>query len=237
MTMRTDVPYHEDHLRRLLDQRTARADLHGRFPSVSEITDSPSIYSHAPFSPRPFERADADASSSSYVMATHDRRPSEPRSPMSVMSDRQRLNIPHASSLDLDEDPRSSYAGSDAIDDDEASAQEGDSEDEGELHRVSAYGPKMIVHSRAPWETGEDDLQDDEEPDAPSRRSGFMFSKGESTKKSKGMPGRPMPDRRPSTESTRSQTKPKQSFDTVSSNVSAGGALLYALASRLSYNC
>lgn len=237
MTTRTDAPYHEDHLRRLLDQRTARADLHGRFPSVSEISDSPSIYSHAPFSPMPIERADVDFQSANYVISTHDRRPSEPLSPRSVMSDRQRLNIPHASSLDLDDDPRSSYAGTDIVDDDDASTQEGDNEDDGELHRVSAYGPKMIVHSRAPWETGEDDIEESGEVDGSSKRGGFKFSKGESSKKSKGLSGRAVHDSKPSNDSSRSQSKPKQSFDTVSSNISAGGALLYVFASCHSYNC
>lgn len=233
MTMRADTPYHEDHLRRLLDQRTARADLHGRFPSVSDITDSPSIYSHAPFSPRTVERADSDVSSISYVTATHERRPSEPRSPASFMSDRQRLNIPHASSLDLDDDPRSSYADTNGHDDDDVSTQEPDNEGDGELHRVSAYGPKMIVHSRAPWETGEDDPEEVAEPDSASKRGGFKFSKGDGNKKSKSAAARNVSDVRPSVDSVRSQSKPKHSFDTASSQISTGGALLYVPASRL----
>ncbi|KAI0002080.1 hypothetical protein BJV77DRAFT_1063414 [Russula vinacea] len=47
-------PAHEDNLRRLLDQRGARVDIHHtRFPSLTEFSDSPSIYSHPHFSPRP----------------------------------------------------------------------------------------------------------------------------------------------------------------------------------------
>src|SRR6266436_5244043 len=43
----------DDNLRRLLDQRAARGDTHHtRFPSLTEFSDSPSIYSHPHFSPR-----------------------------------------------------------------------------------------------------------------------------------------------------------------------------------------
>ena len=109
-----DGQYH-DHLRRLLDQRTARAGLHGRFPSssLSEFSASPSIYSHAPFSPRLVDRTDDDG----YASSSHYRRPSEPSSPM---SDRQRLENPNASSLDLDDDSRSSSVCTTRIEDDDS---------------------------------------------------------------------------------------------------------------------
>ena len=145
------------------------------------------------------------------------------------MSDRQRLDIPNASSLDLEDDSRSSFtegSGRDE-DDDHSSTEEGDNGEDTELHRVSAYGPKMTVHSRAPWETGEEDDDDPDELDGASRR-GFKFSKGDGGKlKPRQLNGRNVVDARPSIDSTRSQaTKSKHSFDTVSSNISAGSALL-----------
>ncbi|KAI0094971.1 hypothetical protein BDY19DRAFT_902026 [Irpex rosettiformis] len=227
MSTRQDLHYHEDHLRRLLDQRAARADLHGRFPSVSEFSDSPSVYSHAHFSPRPVDR-DLEPSTSSYHhFGVHDRRPSIPQSP--GITDRQRLNIPDASSLDLDDDTQPSYTpepstGHDDADDDIVADETGD--DDTEVHRISAYGPKMTVHSRAPWEMGEDDIVDLDDTDGMSKKPGFKFARKDNPKKSRQRDGRHQCETRPSLESLRSQTRSKQSFETTSSQVSAGGALL-----------
>lgn len=212
-----------EHLRRLLDQRAARADIHGRFPSLSEFSDSPSIYSHAYFSPRPAARTDTGTS---YHHTTHIRQPSELRSPM---SDRQRLNIPEASSLDLDDDPRNSYMTAESsspledLSEDESATEEADT-DATEVHRVSAYGPKMTVHSRAPWETEEDD-DEQEEPDSAGIKGAFKFTKRDVAKKPWGRDIRSTGETRPSFESV--QSRGKQSFDTTSSHVSAGGALLW----------
>ena len=227
MSARQDLHYHEDHLRRLLDQRTARADLHGRFPSVSDFSDSPSVYSHAHFSPRPVDR-DLELSSGSYHhFAVHERRPSVPQSP--GITDRQRLNIPDASSLDLDDDSQPSYTPepSTSHDDDEGIAADGTGDDDAEVHRVSAYGPKMTVHSRAPWEMGEDDVVDLNDADGSYKKSGFKFTRKENPKKSRQRDGRHQCETRPSLDSLRSQSRLKQSFETVSSQVSSGGALLY----------
>lgn len=217
MNSPADLQTPEDHLRHLLDQRTARADLHGRFPSLSEFSDSPSVYSRAHFSPRPLDRAELDANTNSFhfVIPPQTRAPSsEPRSPM---SDRERLNFPNASSLDLDDDPRSSYEHNNSPEDDQVSVNE---EDE-ELLRISMYGPKMRFHSRAPWELGEDDVfkQDEKEASSSKRSKG---NKGDSGKKVWGR-NKGNNEKRPSTDSNRSQGKAKQSFESYSN----GGALLY----------
>lgn len=226
MTSGYDSDFHDgDHLRRLLGQRAARAEIHDRFSS-SEFSDSPSIYSHAYFSPRPTDRADANASTSTYHRAAHVRQPSEPRS---LMTDRQRLDIPGASSLDLDDDPRNSYLSTvsneeDEVPSDDDSATEEAGDNDTEVHRVSAYGPKMTVHSRAPWEIEDEEPEEPEEPDSGSKLGAFRFAKRDTGKK-RGRDGRAAIDTRPSFDSIRSRGK--QSFDTTSSHVSAGGALLY----------
>ncbi|GBE77860.1 hypothetical protein SCP_0107420 [Sparassis crispa] len=218
--MNTDLRSQEDHLRLLLDQRAARADLHGRFPSISEMSDSPSVYSHPRFSPRPPDRSQLDPNSPSFhvtVSSHHAVPPSEPRSPISSLSDRERLNFPNASSLDLDDDPRSSYDSTKFPSEDEEPSPE---EDEEDMPRLSVYGPKMRVHSRAPWELGEDEIEEQDEvplhpkpPKPDSGRRGWGLTKGANEK-------------RPSIDSNRSQARGKQSFETVSSFTSNGGALL-----------
>ena len=220
---KADLNY-DDHLRRLLDQRAARADLHGRFPSTSDFSDSPSVYSHAHFSPRPVDRADLDAITSQHNYPTaHRRAPSDSR------LNRHRLNIPEASSLDLDDDPEPTYP-SPIFPDDEERIPE-DAMDEGaETHKV-AYGPKMTVHSRAPWETGEDDDDDNEhDPASTAKKSVLSFSRKDNSKKSRGRePHRGQDDIRPSLDSVRSQSRSKQSSEGSSSQLSAGGVLLYVI--------
>ena len=52
MNLNSLSPVQEDNFHRLLDQhRAARADIrhHTRFPSLTELSDSPSIYSHSHF--------------------------------------------------------------------------------------------------------------------------------------------------------------------------------------------
>ncbi|KAI0788620.1 hypothetical protein C8Q75DRAFT_241000 [Abortiporus biennis] len=233
MTSNYEFNSNDDHLRYLLDQRAARADLHGHFPSQSDFSDSPSLYSHNQFSPQPYGRSDVGAGASSsyspYVTSpTQYSYSSEPRSPV---SDRERLNFPEASSLDLDDDPpRSSYDYSTAhedldsstVEEDErfADADEGDSEG----NRISTYGPKMRFHSRAPWELDEDGEEDTKRG---KKKADKSSSKADSQKKAWALGTRHNPERRPSVDSARSHGgKPKQSFDTVSSITSTGGALL-----------
>lgn len=211
---------YDDHLRRLLDQRAARADLHGRFPSSSDFSDSPSVYSHAHFSPRPADRADLDAHTNLYNYSTaHHRIPSEPR------TNRQRLHIPEASSLDMDSEPDHSYAEPGPQDDDEIISDDV-SDEVTESHKV-AYGPKMTVHSRAPWETGEEDNADMDEQDPSAKKSVLAFARRDNLKKSRGRDARRQDDSRPSVDSVRLQSRSKQSLETPSSQLSAGSALMY----------
>nr|VWO94390.1 Uncharacterized protein [Ganoderma boninense] len=215
MNSPVDYRAHDDHLKHLLDQRAARADLHARFPSLSEFSDSPSVYSHPQFSPRPQDRMEPQSHSFRFPRSPNAYTPSlsEPRSPI---SDRERLNIPTASSLDLDDDPRSSSELNSIRDGQDPDDSPHDPEDE---PRISIYGPKMRFHSPAPWE--EDDLDSKSVVEQPSV-SKRVKKKSESNKK--GWPlSRVSTEPRPSTDSTRS-SKPKQSFD-AASTISANGAL------------
>ncbi|PIL31648.1 hypothetical protein GSI_06350 [Ganoderma sinense ZZ0214-1] len=215
MNSPVDYRAHDDHLKHLLDQRAARADLHARFPSLSEFSDSPSVYSHPQFSPCPQDRMDGQSHSFRFPRSPNAYTPSlsEPRSPI---SDRERLNIPTASSLDLDDDPRSSSELNSIRDGQDPDDPPHDPEDE---PRISIYGPKMRFHSPAPWE--EDDLDSKSVVEQPSI-SKRVKKKSESNKK--GWPlSRVSTEPRPSTDSTRS-AKPKQSFD-AASTISANGAL------------
>lgn len=223
-----DVHSREDHLRQLLDQRAARADLpgHGRFPSLSEFSDSPSVYSHPYFSPRP-SGTQPEANMGTYEFTLPPRgHSSAPRSPM---SDRERLNFPNASSLDLDDDSQCSSIDPFRGDDVSPAASEE------ELPRISTYGPKMTVHSRAPWELDDDDASDCDEPAAlvsGKKRSG---NKKDGGKRVWGL-GRPNGDKqsekRPSTDSNRSQGKSKPSMESYSGN---GSALLWVILSYHHY--
>lgn len=221
--MTSNIIYNEDHLRHLLDQRAARAHLHGRFPSQSDFSDSPSIYSHAPFTP---QQPDIDAHSVAfhYTVSSHHQSPLPSPDIRPRVSDRERLNYPNASSLDLDDDSQHSLFMGDSVEDDDDSSSQTSQEDDpdGEVDsRVSTYGPKMRFHSRAPWETGEDDeLEQDNASSHSKKRHGGKKSWGISSKASS--------EPRPSTESTRSHGKVKQSLD-VPSGSSNGGALLYVV--------
>ncbi|EPQ60540.1 hypothetical protein GLOTRDRAFT_52805 [Gloeophyllum trabeum ATCC 11539] len=213
---------HDEHLRRLLDQRTARAGLPNRFPSYAESFDSPSIYSHPVFSPRPGRSAEQSHYAPSAI---------EPRSPM---SDRERLNDPGASTLDLEDDPRYSYASQDYSDDDHSSQHTID--DDEDDSRMSVLGPKMKFHSPAPWEMGGDVLPEEEEPESGILSRTLSEPRSEKTrggmadgiKRGLGLT-RAGSGGRPSNESSRSSGKAKQSFETNSSYISPGGAL-HALA-------
>ncbi|KAG6911535.1 hypothetical protein DXG01_011837 [Tephrocybe rancida] len=137
-------------------------------------------------------------------------------STFSTRTHTERLNDPSASMLDLDDDPRRSVA-SDYDNDDHSR----NNEDE----NLSYLGPNLRFHSRAPWETDDAafDNDDDEETNyaalLPSKKA-FGFSSSPRTSNA----------RRPSVESTRSQAKSKQSFETSSSQMSYPRGALYALA-------
>ena len=203
---------HEDHhLRHLLDQRSARADVHGRYPSISEYSDSPSVYSPAFFSPRPSNPADDD-------------QPSPSRRP----SNGSRLHDPNTSMLDLDDDPRSSFAASETYDDDHTAYEDGEDDEPGT--RISYLGPKMRFHSRAPWEMEGSTLDEEDEPNENPRHftSGFSFARSSGPKAIQSGSSSPRPSyaSRPSGESSCSNVRLKRSFETINSQISYGrGAL------------
>ncbi|KAH9064281.1 hypothetical protein EDB87DRAFT_1600184 [Lactarius vividus] len=98
--MNSPSPAQDDDLRRLLDQRAARGDAHhSRIPSLSEFSDSPSIYSHAHFSPRP-PHFDSTSPQFDFSIPSQYARPSErSHSPESIPSE------------DEDSDSRMSFLG------------------------------------------------------------------------------------------------------------------------------
>jgi hypothetical protein len=146
------------------------------------------------------------------------------------MSDRELLNDPSASGLDLDDDYRSSYASSNTYEEDnEHILNLADVEEDS---RMSMLGPKMRIHGRAPWEMGEDTLEEGDESDS----SGRSYTFGTKRAKGKGegiMKGfrnsssqRPTVVSRLSNESNRPRSRSKGSFETTASAVSnSQGAL------------
>ncbi|KAG5647610.1 hypothetical protein DXG03_008963 [Asterophora parasitica] len=192
---------HDDHLRVLLDQRTNRADVQGRFSTLSQFSDTPSTYSRPFFSPHPSDHDPTDSPSVAPLQS--------PNTSAFTTRSRDRMNDPTASMLDLDDDPRMSIASGAYDHDDEREAPEDD-----RSGRMSYLGPKMRFHSRAPWEMDEEALEEEDDP-----KSGFAFSSPRTSNAS-----------RPSVESTRSQANAKRSFDTTSSHISYPRGALYALA-------
>jgi hypothetical protein len=222
---------HEDHIRRLLDQRAARAgpDTRLAFDSLSVLSDSPSIYSRQ-FSPR--------ATHGDYPVAAASPRRSqghaypEPKSPVSVMSDRERLADPTASGIDMEDSSDSLSDTYDDAEDGQSTVEAGEAEP-----RMSYLGPKMKVHSKAPWEVDDDDVDSDTSShfrgSSSHKRTKTKTSKGDGIMKGLGFMGRNGP--RPSGESSRSSSSGnKKSFET-SSSISAGGALQYVHCRRTSF--
>lgn len=194
------------------------ASPHSRFPSISEFSDTPSVYSHAYFSPdsRDIEpnigsfRYDADSSSQ--------RRPS--------ISHSEYLDEHAASSLDLDED----LAGVSLNTADTNDDTENDDEDNDSSHRISVQGPKIRFHSRAPWETGEDAI-DENDSDHSAMSTAFGRKVKNKTAKADLMRhfGKSS-SARPSAESTRSQAPSNGSFEIITGNHSSSRGALYTLA-------
>lgn len=199
------------HLRQLLDQRTARADPFGRYSTISEASDTPSVYSRAFFSPRPADKPHSDSLTDDYPY----------KSPTSHPN-RRLLDDPSSSMLDLDEDVRLSMAlsgsyGRDDEDDDQKTIEE-DGDDDA-LPRMSYLGPKMRFHSRAPWELEDETVQEVDETESSGHSSFIGILTGGRSKGSKADSSSPRPSTtagRPSLESSRSLLNPKRSFDTSS---------------------
>jgi hypothetical protein len=219
---------HDAHLKRLLDQRANKADLHAHPSSPSQYTDASSIYSASVFSPRPQRKH------------SHSSSPTSPR---------ETLNDPASSVLDLDDDGQSSYDSSnpDELDESLEGRLDDNNDDDGGAEtqlRMSMLGPKMRFHSRAPWETGEDTLEEEDESDnsanpvrasTPSKLSKPRTPKAGGTKMGFSLTSskpRSVSAGRPSNESARSAPKSKRSFDTVASSISnPSGPVSYVLSS------
>lgn len=195
-------PYdaHHDHSRPLTDHRSNRFDVDDRFSTLSQFSDTPSVYSPAHFSPR-----HQDAAS------------------------RQRLHDTQTGAYGLEEDRRCSEDISVYDDDARSSDDDQRPQTEENDPRLSYLGPKMRFHSRAPWEMDEGILEEVEPAESPAKHHAFPFSLGAKTHRSTGSSS-PRPSMsRPSGESARSHLVPKRSFDTINSQMSSKGAL-YALA-------
>jgi hypothetical protein len=188
--------HNESHIRRLLQQRTAPSNFHCPFQSPVDLPDSPSVYSRSQFTPRPSESS---------------QRFDEP-----VVPTTHRLQL-QPDTVDFDQDPRSSYASSSVYD---RTSYVGDyctEDDEEPENRMSMLGIKMRFHSKAPWEIGEDDIVEEDEPDNAS-----VYRPPSRSKRSlKNLGSLP----RPSGDSSRSGSADKKSFETTSSQLSSRGAL------------
>lgn len=127
----------------------------------------------------------------------------------STRSNHERLNDPSVSMLDLD-DPRLSVA-SDVYDDEQPHPENNDISHDDTSHRLSYLGPNLRFHSRAPWETDDTTFDDNYSSSLlTSPKKAFCWSSSPRT----------IDSHRPSGESTRSQAKSKQSFETTFSQIS-----------------
>jgi len=206
--MNSPSPVQEDNLHRLLDQRAARADIrHTRFPSLTEFSDSPSIYSYPHFSPRP-PHLDSSPPQFDFAIPPQCARPSlDAVTPSaSSITDMRGLATDCArSTTDIRRSEQSS------------SPESIHTEDEEPESRMSFLGPTMRFHSPAPWET-EDRIKEGPEQDddarsfvtkrsrSKARGEGFMKGFGKTaSSKATSVP-------RPSIEST-ATGRDKISFD------------------------
>jgi hypothetical protein len=236
-----DSPAQTEHVRQLLGQRQARSNAHDRWPSAtSDASDSPSLYSHPAFSPRPpptlpmTPTTPTTPAYPAHYQHQHQQHPHDvrfpqliaiprPRSraaagPGSPLSDRERLEDPALSGLDLSDDPRASLftTASRTSSDGDGDGGEGspdsallavDESDGGLASHMSFLGPKMKFHSPAPWELS-DDTDADSDGSTQTRTAG-SGSGGGGFIKGLGFAPRTSTERdgrgRPSAESARSK--------------------------------
>lgn len=200
--LRSPQDTHADHLRSLLDQRSTRA------VSFSADSDTPSVYSRPFFSPK-------SPDNSHY----------HPSPTFDIESHLDHLDRPSnytPSILDLDDDQNSSLAPSEEINIDDSSCEDEDSDF---ADRMSYLGPKMRVHSRAPWELEDDDTHEEDPETEEGHRSfqsifPFRGNGARSVASSSSSPRPSYTTGRPSGESSCSQVPPKRSFDTINSQLS-----------------
>jgi hypothetical protein len=200
--MDSPSPVQEDSLHRLLDQRTARTDIrHTRFPSLTEFSDSPSIYSHPHFSPRP-PHLDSSPPQFPFVISPQYARPSfgAVTSITSSDTDMHTLNSDCTSpttDIRLERSPSTNSI---------------HPEDEEPEPRLSFLGPTMRFHSPAPWET-EDGIKEGSEQEDDTRS--FITKRSRSKTRGEGLlkgfgkaaPAKAMSVARPSIESTSGRDK------------------------------
>lgn len=197
--MNSPSPAQEDNLRRLLDQRAARGDTHHtRSPSLSEFSDSPSIYSHAHFSPRP-PHLDSSSPQFDFSIPPQYARPSfEAMRSFAASSTGKHDLGAHGADPTIGARPERSH-----------SPESIPSEDEGLDPRMSFLGPTMRFHSPPPWET-EDAIKEEGEQEDDARslvsKRGTSKTRGEGFIRGFGRvaPTKPTPSARPSVESVRS---------------------------------
>ena len=140
-----------DHIRQLLNQRHASTPHHSRFPSVSDVSDSPSVYSRSPFTPHLFDKV-------------------EQSTPIPTFDDQDQ----ELSSLDLSDGHRASYAtarttyGTEETYSSRDELSLTDDDDDEPERRMSMLGIKMRFHSKAPWEAGGEDILEEEEQECKS---------------------------------------------------------------------
>jgi len=192
-------PGQEGNLRSLLDHRAARVGPHHtRFPSLSEFSDSPSIYSHAHFSPRP-PYIDSSPPQFDFSIPPQYARPSlEAVRPFPTSPAGKQDSGTHRADPTFGARPGRSHSS-------ESVPSEEDSDP-----RMSFLGPTMRFHSPAPWEMEdairEDGGQEDDARSILSKRSrsktrgegGFIKNFG------RAAPARSISTARPSIESVRS---------------------------------
>jgi hypothetical protein len=199
--MDSPSPVQEDNVHRLLDQRAARADIrHTRFPSLSEFSDSPSIYSHPHFSPRP-PHLDSSPPQFDFVVPPQYARPSF-GAVTSINSSDADMHTSHTDCASPTTDILKRSSSPDSI----------NPEDEEPEPRLSFLGPTMRFHSPAPWET-EDGIKEGSEQEDDARS--FVTKRSRSKTRGEGLlkgfgkaaPAKAMSVARPSIESTSGREK------------------------------
>lgn len=204
----------DDHVRALLDQRAQRADVPPpptRVSIFSDRSDSPSLYSHfdnnhyrtTPTTPVP--RLNRYNKTDDF----HDGHDVYP-----PLSPKERLADPNASSLDLSEDTDAYSESGSRIADTEDDTNLVLGEDEDPETRLSLMGPKMRVHSRAPWEEDDGSLSDGDSDAGGNDNASVFSAKRAGLMRGLGFGSR-SPAPRPSFDSS-IHSKGKHSFETTS---------------------
>ncbi|KAI5123559.1 hypothetical protein M0805_003378 [Coniferiporia weirii] len=230
-------PGDDEHVRALLDQRAQRADVplpHTRFSTFSDRSDSPSLYSHFDNNYRntPATPAPRFLHSHSHDPANND----DHYARYPQLSPPEHIPDNTASTLDLSEHV-SSESGEHISDLDSENTNMNldldDNDEDGDPGmRMSLLGPKMRVHSRAPWEEDEDSLSGSDLDDGGNDKHSIFGDRKSSRPVIRGFGfGSKSPVPRPSFDSS-TVSKGKHSIETVSGVSPSGtsGSAIHALA-------